>query len=198
MKKIIALVLCLVMVFALCACGESNTATTAPAADTATEAPAEEPAAAGSVYYLNFKPESDKAWQALAETYTKQTGVPVTVAETGGCFEMPESYTGMCRLIDSGADFSAVFTLSDTMAISAMKALEDRGRRVPEDCSVIAIDGLTVSEYVSPTLTTLVQPAEEMGRESVRILLDILDNGGANRHVRLEAKIRPGASVKQL
>ena len=40
MKKIIALVLCLVMVFALCACGESNTATTAPAADTATEAPA--------------------------------------------------------------------------------------------------------------------------------------------------------------
>ena len=120
------------------------------------------------------------------------------VAETGGCFEMPESYTGMCRLIDSGADFSAVFTLSDTMAISAMKALEDRGRRVPEDCSVIAIDGLTVSEYVSPTLTTLVQPAEEMGRESVRILLDILDNGGANRHVRLEAKVRPGASVKQL
>ena len=79
MKKIIALVLCLVMVFALCACGESNTATTAPAADTATEAPAEEPAAAGSVYYLNFKPESDEAWQALAETYTKQTGVPVTV-----------------------------------------------------------------------------------------------------------------------
>ena len=79
MKKIIALVLCLVMVFALCACGESNTATTAPAADTATEAPAEEPAAAGSVYYLNFKPEADETWQALAETYTKQTGVPVTV-----------------------------------------------------------------------------------------------------------------------
>ena len=79
MKKIIALVLCLVMVFALCACGESNTATTAPAADTATEAPAEEPAAAGSVYYLNFKPEADEAWQALAKTYTEQTGVPVTV-----------------------------------------------------------------------------------------------------------------------
>ena len=79
MKKIIALVLCLVMVFALCACGESNTATTAHTADTATEAPAEEPAAAGSVYYLNFKPEADEAWQALAESYTKQTGVPVTV-----------------------------------------------------------------------------------------------------------------------
>ena len=79
MKKIIALVLCLVMVFALCACGESNTATTAPAADTATEAPAEEPAAAGSVYYLNFKPEQDAQWQELAKIYTEKTGVPVTV-----------------------------------------------------------------------------------------------------------------------
>ena len=79
MKKIIALVLCLVMVFALCACGESNTATTAPAADNATEAPAEEPAAAGSVYYLNFKPEQKDQWEALAASYTEQTGIPVTV-----------------------------------------------------------------------------------------------------------------------
>ena len=79
MKKIIALVLCLVMVFALCACGESNTTTTAPAAGSATEAPADEPAAAGSVYYLNFKPEQDQQWQDLAKSYTEQTGVPVTV-----------------------------------------------------------------------------------------------------------------------
>ena len=79
MKKIIAFVLCLVMVFALCACGESNTTTTAPAAGSATEAPADEPAAAGSVYYLNFKPEQDQQWQDLAKSYTEQTGVPVTV-----------------------------------------------------------------------------------------------------------------------
>ena len=79
MKKIIALVLCLVMVFALCACGESNTTTTAPAAGSATEAPADEPAAAGSVYYLNFKPEQDQQWQDLATSDTEQTGVPVTV-----------------------------------------------------------------------------------------------------------------------
>ena len=34
---------------------------------------------AGQVYYLNFKPEADEYWQALAETYTEETGVPVTV-----------------------------------------------------------------------------------------------------------------------
>lgn len=83
MKKILAMLLALCMVFALCACGQSAAPAeeaAAPAEEAA--APAEEaaaPAAEGSVYYLNFKPEADEAWQALAASYTEQTGVPVTV-----------------------------------------------------------------------------------------------------------------------
>lgn len=83
MKKILAMVLALCMVFALCACGSSAApaATEAPAADApAAEAPAEAaPAADGSVYYLNFKPEQDQQWKDLAALYTETTGVPVTV-----------------------------------------------------------------------------------------------------------------------
>ena len=89
MKKFLALLLALVMVFALAACGEADApASDAPASDApASEAPAsdapasEAPAdgAAGSVYYLNFKPEADAAWQELAALYTEQTGVPVKV-----------------------------------------------------------------------------------------------------------------------
>ena len=87
MKKLIAMLLALVMVLGLVACG-GNTAPAAtdapkaeaPAAPAATEATKEEtPAATGSVYYLNFKPEQDQAWQDLAVEYTKLTGVPVTV-----------------------------------------------------------------------------------------------------------------------
>ena len=86
MKKLIALLLAMVMVIGLVACGGSTTKETqAPAAAPAetaapagTEAPAEA-AAAGSVYYLNFKPEFDGALQELAATYTAKTGVPVKV-----------------------------------------------------------------------------------------------------------------------
>ena len=56
--------------------GNDAAATTTEAADTDT---AKTDAAGGSVYYLNFKPEQDQAWQDLAATYTEQTGVPVTV-----------------------------------------------------------------------------------------------------------------------
>ena len=83
MKKLIAMLLALVMVLGLVACGGA----TAPAATEALQA--EEPAApateaaeeevAGSVYYLNFKPEQNDAWVALAARYTEETGVPVTV-----------------------------------------------------------------------------------------------------------------------
>ena len=83
MKKTIAMLLALVMVFALCACGGSSApaATQAPAAEApaADAHAAEAPAAEGAVYYLNFKPEQDPQWQALAKLYTEKTGVPVTV-----------------------------------------------------------------------------------------------------------------------
>ena len=97
------------------------------------------------------------------------------LVETGGCFDMTATYEAVSALMRTGEEFTALLTLSDTTAIAAMKAIEDSGRKVPDDVSVIAIDGLNVSEYVSPTLTTLVQPTEEMGRESVRILVDTLE-----------------------
>ena len=85
MKKLLAVLLALVMVLSLVACGAAPAETPNTPAEPetpATEEPAAEPetpAATGSVYYLNFKPESDAAWQELAKTYTEQTGVPVKV-----------------------------------------------------------------------------------------------------------------------
>ncbi len=86
MKKIIALLLALTMVFALCACGAKEEAPAETPAEAPADAPAEAPA--GSVYYLNFKPEADEAWQKLAATYTELTGVPVKVeTATSGTYE---------------------------------------------------------------------------------------------------------------
>lgn len=123
---------------------------------------------------------------------------PKLLVCTDGRFDIEDAYAGTNALLDSGADFSAIFTLSDTFAIAAIKALHDHGRRVPEDCSVIAIDGLAVSEYTLPTLTTMIQPAGQMGRESVEILMNILENGSPTRHVRLEATLREGGSVRAI
>ena len=73
MKKALALVLAGVMALSLAACGSTPSSTAA---------------AAGKVYYLNFKPEQDEDWQNLAKVYTEQTGVPVeVVTAASGTYE---------------------------------------------------------------------------------------------------------------
>ncbi len=78
MKKLLALLLAMVMVLGLVACGSNNDPET-PDVPGNNDSGNEKPAASGSVYYLNFKPEQDQAWQDLAKAYTEKTGVPVTV-----------------------------------------------------------------------------------------------------------------------
>ncbi len=122
---------------------------------------------------------------------------PVLIEETGS-FDMQDAYNSMLDLLDRSRDFTAVFTVSDMMAMAAIKALTNHGLRVPEDCSVIAIDGLSMSEYAIPTLTTMVQPSEEMGRESVNILLSMIEEKSLPHHVLLEAKLRRGGSIRAI
>ena len=122
MKKLFALLLTLAMVLSLAACGGEKKE---PAQDGKTPA-AEE---TGSVYYLNFKPEADEAWQALAAQYTEETGVEVKVetAASGtysdtltaemGKSEMPTLFQcGNAQgLIDWG-DYCLDFTGTDVLA----------------------------------------------------------------------------------
>ena len=130
--------------------------------------------------------------QALADH-----GIPLDpelVAETGA-FNMVAAYEGTRRLLERRRDFTALFVIADSMAVAAMKALHDGGRRIPEDCSIIAIDGIDISNYTVPTLTTLIQPQAAMGEEAVRILLDMVEERSGNRHVRMDTTLRTGGSV---
>ncbi len=85
MKKLLALLLALVMLLSLAACNPTeDPAVTDPdngnnSGNSNVTPDAGNNEAAGSVYYLNFKPEQDQAWQDLAKAYTEETGVPVTV-----------------------------------------------------------------------------------------------------------------------
>ena len=84
MKKLIAMLLALAMVLSLAACGAKTEAPAETQAQAAAPAPAETqaaeaPKAEGSVYWLNFKPESDEALQQIAAMYQEETGVPVKV-----------------------------------------------------------------------------------------------------------------------
>ncbi len=84
-----------------------------------------------------------------------------------------DSYKEVSRLIESGAPFTAIFASSDIMAFGAKQALEDRNLKIPNDISIIGYDDIPFSSAIS--LTTVSQPAYEMGKNAMLLLIDLIN-----------------------
>jgi len=74
-------------------------------------------------------------------------------------------------LLDGGASFSAVLASNDLSAIGAIRALAERGLRVPEDVSVVGFDDIHISAFINPPLTTVHQPAAEIAQRATELLV---------------------------
>ena len=113
-------------------------------------------------------------------------------------FSFASGYEAVSRALSKGAHFTAVFAMSDVMAIGAAKAIADAGLQVPADISIIGYDGIDLAYYYNPTLTTMRQPAEEIAQKSVELLLQILHTGESGRHLMLDSQLIPGGSVQRI
>jgi DNA-binding LacI/PurR family transcriptional regulator len=88
-----------------------------------------------------------------------------------GDFREAGGEAAMRTLLADRPDIDAVFAASDLMAVGAMRALRDLGRRVPDDVAVVGFDDSVIARQTDPPLTTVHQPVEAMGREMARLLL---------------------------
>jgi LacI family transcriptional regulator len=110
-------------------------------------------------------------------------------------FSIAEGYYAMNRLMDKMPELSAVFAMSDVMALGAIRAIVDRGLRVPEDISVIGFDGVDIGNYMNPRLTTIRQHREGIALHSVEILLKCIEENGTAVHLEEPFYLVPGESV---
>ena len=70
----------------------------------------------------------------------------------------------MADLLDAHPDLDAVFAAADIIAVGALRELAARGRSVPDDVAVVGFDDSVLATTVTPPLTTVRQPVEELGR----------------------------------
>jgi LacI family transcriptional regulator len=85
---------------------------------------------------------------------------------------------------------TAVFVPSDVMAVGALDAINAAGLRCPEDISVVGYNNVPMSQFVSPPLTTVEMPAEEVGAEAARMALAAIgDPGTPRRLVEMPARL---------
>ena len=88
-----------------------------------------------------------------------------------GDIDMKDGYKSTKNMFDQGIDFQAVFAYNDMMAFGAIKAIKERGLKIPEEIGVVGYDNILFSSLVSPPLTTVNLQKEELGKESVKLLL---------------------------
>ena len=113
-------------------------------------------------------------------------------------YSYQDGYQAVQELLDAGRQFTAVFAMADVMAIGAIRALRDHGLRVPEDISVMGLDGLPLGDYLVPKLATVSQSVQKLAARSVAILLDAMENGAPAHHETVPFGIQRRESIRQI
>lgn len=113
-------------------------------------------------------------------------------------FSYESAYKAMNRLLDRELGITAVFAMSDVMAIGAIRAVRDRNLEVPEDISIIGFDGIPLADYYNPKLTTVKQQYQILAARSVEILLGAIDLKKPAVHEIIPFELVAGESVKQI
>ena len=105
-------------------------------------------------------------------------------------FLSPSGELGTQQLIAHQQPPTAIFTIADTLALGALRALRTNGWRVPEQVALISLDDIPFAELVYPPLTTVSLPAQQLGLEAARMLLDLIDgNALLKTQVTLPTKL---------
>jgi DNA-binding LacI/PurR family transcriptional regulator len=89
---------------------------------------------------------------------------------------MSTGYEGMCQILESWAEFTAVVMANDHMTIGAMHALREHGLRVPEDISVVSFDNAPHAQYLDPPLTTVDFDFDLQSRLVFQFLFELIRN----------------------
>ena len=105
-----------------------------------------------------------------------------------------EGYLAAQTLLDHGTQFSGLIVSNDYLALGAMRAIYERGLRIPEDISIVGFDDTPESAYYLPPLTTVRQDYEALGYQSIHYLVELINNQETPAHQRV---LMPQLIVRQ-
>jgi DNA-binding LacI/PurR family transcriptional regulator len=130
---------------------------------------------------IGARPGTHDRLRALEE---RMDGIADALGESGaaaatrtlamGDLSVGGGYQAAAELLASGRKPTAIFALNDQMAIGASRYLREQGLRIPDDCSIVGFDDIPAAALHAPPLTTVRQPAFEMGRTAAGLLFGLL------------------------
>ncbi|MDO5066473.1 MAG: LacI family DNA-binding transcriptional regulator [Propionibacteriaceae bacterium] len=150
-----------------------------------------------NVHHVNGPADSQSAAIRAAAWHRRleEAGIRAPEPVPGG-WGPDDGYRAGLQLAED-PEVTAVFCANDEVALGLIRALHEKGRRVPEDISVVGFDGLPVSEYSFPPLTTIRQDFHRAGRTMIDLIAEQLDGGprDGSRHVVIPTELVIRAST---
>ena len=113
-------------------------------------------------------------------------------------YSMQSGYNAAKKLLSDRPNCSAIFAITDLIAVGACRAILEEGYSIPEDYSVVGYDGLELSKFITPTPTTIRQPVEEIAIETLKILFDNISKKNQSVHKVFSGELIVGESTKKL
>lgn len=146
-----------------------------------------------------FSADTQIRFETIMEAAAKR-GITIDekhIVQLEGINPSPEvGYTAAKKLLAKTKDFTAIFAFNDMSAIGAIRALQDAGRRVPEDVSVVGFDNIYFAEFNSPSLTTIRQPLFEMGELAAETLLKKLSKSNNGENIPQTLSVEPELIIR--
>lgn len=110
-------------------------------------------------------------------------------------FSMEEGYQATLALLKKNPSITAIFALGDVIAIGALRAIQDLGKKIPEDISIVGFDGISLSDYCIPRLTTVYQDTECMAIKTVDSILHRINYNYEPVHQKIPFRLIERESV---
>ena len=129
--------------------------------------------------------------RALEENHIPVNKTYITL----GGYDFEPAYESVKKLLSEEKHITAIFAISDIMAIGAGKAVIDLGYKIGEDISILGFDGLDIGKYYNPALTTIKQPQRQMAYDSINLLVQLIEKKCENQRCVLETKLVERMSV---
>lgn len=116
-----------------------------------------------------------------------------------GDYLINSGYTLVSKLIEEGKEFTAIFAGNDMMAIGAIKALRGKNVKIPEEVEIIGFDNIEISQIIEPALSTIAQPAYEMGAKGADVIIKLIEGKKLKtKNVILEPELMLRGTTRRL
>lgn len=102
------------------------------------------------------------------------------------------------RILEQQLPFTAVYCISDTMAIGFMKKMSENNLFAPDDYSLVGFDGLEINDYITPSITTISQPVMEMSLRACDELFNMIDKKTYEKVITFEGMLKIGHTTKAI